>query len=120
MSSPPLKNRIYLVIEDEYYVASELMACLETAGARVLGPVAHLEHALEISTHTPTIDAAIVDVNLQGKMVYPFVDGLLDRNIAVVFVSGYSLADIPQQYRAIPFFQKPIDKAALISRLIEF
>ena len=119
MSHLTLLKRTYLLIEDEYYIASELMACLEQAGARVLGPVAHLEHALEILTHIQTVDAVILDINLHGEMIYPFVDGLLERNIAAVFVSGYNPADIPQQYRALPFLQKPVHKPALIARLAE-
>lgn len=65
-----------------------------------------------------SIEAAILDINLHGEMVYPFVDGLLARNIAAVFVSGYSLADIPQRYRALPFFQKPVDNVALVAGLL--
>ena len=119
MAYLPLLKRTYLLVEDEYYAASELLACLEQAGARVLGPVAHLEHALEILSHIQTVDAAILDINLHGAMIYPFLDGLLERNIAAVFVSGYSLADIPQGYRALPLFQKPVDKRAMIARLAE-
>ena len=118
MSHLPLLKRTYLLVEDEYFAASELMTCLEKAGARVLGPVAHLEQALEISSQLHIIDAAILDINLHSEMVYPFVDDLLARNIAAVFVSGYSLADIPQQYRALPLFQKPVDNAALVAGLL--
>ncbi|UPA26687.1 response regulator [Shinella oryzae] len=118
MSSLPLSERTYLLVEDEYFTASELMACLEEAGARVLGPVAHLDHALEVLSHIQAGDAAILDINLQGEMVYPFIDGLLERNIATVFVSGYEPDDIPQRYRALPSFQKPVDNVALIARLL--
>lgn len=118
MSHRPLLKRTYLLVEDEYFAASELMKCLEEAGARVLGPVAHLEHALEISSHLQFVDEAILDINLHGEMVYPFVDGLLAQNIAAVFVSGYSLTDIRQQYRTLPFFQKPVDNAALVAALL--
>ena len=133
MSHCPLSNRTYLLVEDEYHAASDLMTCLEEVGARVLGPVSqtcleevgarvlgpvsHLNHAMEISRQLLTIDAAILDVNLHGELVFPFARHLIERNVVVVFVSGYSLADIPPQYRALPFFEKPVDKVALIARL---
>ena len=115
----PLKDRTYLLVEDEYYAASDVMAWLENLGARVLGPISHIEHAMEVSKVLVNIDAAILDVNLHGQTVFPLVRELLEKNVAVVFVSGHSRALIPHRYRALPHFDKPLNMTSLVDHLIK-
>lgn len=43
-----LLGRRYLVVEDEYLIAADLIVMLELAGATALGPVAHVQHAMEV------------------------------------------------------------------------
>jgi DNA-binding response OmpR family regulator len=65
-------ERFYLVVEDEYLTASNLMITLEDAGAEVAGPVSSVPAALEvIAEHQSKLDGAILDINLRGEMAYP-------------------------------------------------
>ena len=115
----PLKNQTYLLVEDEYYAASDLVVWLENLGARVLGPISHLEHGMEVCRGLQNVDAAILDVNLQGQTVFPLVRELLEMNVAVLFVSGHGRAFIPQRYRALPHFDKPPNMKSLLDHLIK-
>lgn len=91
-----LNGRRYLIVEDEYLVASDMLMTLENAGATVLGPVSDVEHALEVlANESFNLDAAVLDINLQGQMVYPAASLLAKRGTPFIFVTGYDCADMP-------------------------
>lgn len=116
----PLAGRYYLLVEDEYLVASSLASALEDAGARVLGPVSTVDQAMEI-TRDPSvaIHGAILDVNLQGEMVYPFAEVLAKRNLPIVFVTGYECSAMPDSFRNVPCLTKPCNEQELIAILAD-
>jgi CheY-like chemotaxis protein len=76
---------------------------------KVVGPVASLSDALDLIARTDRLDGAILDINLQGEMVYPLVDALKARDVPVVFSSGYGRHDIPARYADVPLCEKPVD-----------
>lgn len=59
------------------------------------------------------IDAAILDVNLDGEMVYSLAEILIARNIPFVFATGYGAESIEKRFEHIPVLQKPIEKNTL-------
>ena len=71
MPDRSLKNCRVLVVEDEYILAQELEIELQDAGAIVVGPVADLADAVALIQADDGIDAAILDANLGGNMVFP-------------------------------------------------
>lgn len=109
-----LADRQFLVVEDEYLIASEMGIELEAAGAHVVGPIETLEHALDVSARV-SFDCAIVDINLRGAEAYPLIDRLLSAGVPVLLVTGYDTADIPLLYQQIPRIQKPVSRGELIS-----
>ena len=117
MLERPLERRRFLVVEDEYLIAAELLASLEDAGATVFGPVSDLDRALEIATANFPIDGAVLDINLQSKMVYPAAEKLADQKIPLVFVTGYECRSIPSQFAGYPCLTKPINERELIQLL---
>jgi len=64
-----------------------------------------------IDEHAP--DAAILDVNLAGQLVYPVADRLIDRGIPFVFVTGYGRESIDPCYAAIRIIEKPVERQVL-------
>lgn len=118
MSMKVLGGRRYLIVEDEYLIASSVISALEAAGARVFGPVSDIERALEVvGVSGLAIDGAVLDVNLHGEMVYPAAAVLTEQNVPFIFVTGYEGSSIPPQFAHAPCLTKPCDHDQLISLL---
>lgn len=109
MTEPSVEGLRLLVVEDEYLLALYLAEALADLGACVVGPVGSVDAALDLIAHSPGIDAAILDVNLGGEVVYPVADELNSRQVPFVFASGYDRDALPERYRAFGVCTKPID-----------
>ena len=59
--------------------------------------------------------AAVLDVNLDGEVVYPVADAVLARGVPFVFVTGYSADGIDRRFAQVPVLQKPIERQMLQS-----
>ena len=101
--------RRVLVVEDEMLVALLMEGMLADLGYRVAGPAAHLDKALEMARED-AVDAAILDVNVNGKEVYPVADALAARGIPFAFATGYVRAGLRAPYRDRPVLQKPFQR----------
>jgi ActR/RegA family two-component response regulator len=100
-----------LLIEDDWIIADELAVALEDRGVEVVGPAGTVEQALALIAATPQIDAALLDINLRGELVFPVADALLERGVPFVFVTGYNTITIPIRYTDVPCCEKPVDLA---------
>lgn len=96
-----------LVVEDDYLLADDLSDALVAAGATVLGPVPSIEEAATMIDTDSRIDAAILDINLRGDMVFPVADALAGRGIPFAFATGYDQSVLPERYAARPRVEKP-------------
>jgi CheY-like chemotaxis protein len=113
--SKGLKGRCLLVVEDEYLVAADLTASLESLGAEIIGPAASVEAALSHIENTGgRLDGAVLDINLRNERVYPVADVLTARGIPFIFTTGYDAGAIPIAYTRAPRCEKPIDKTQLV------
>jgi CheY-like chemotaxis protein len=74
----PISGRKILVVEDEMIVAWLLEDMLADLGCAVIGPAASINQALAM-IDAEAIDAAVLDVNLNGQMSYPIADVLAAR-----------------------------------------
>lgn len=112
-----LRNKKILVVEDEYLIAQETAEGLREAGCTVSGPIATLREALRIAA-TDDIDAAILDVNLQGELVWPAAHALRARGIPLIFSTGYSdTIKPPSELRDMVLVEKPVRRERLLSAL---
>jgi CheY-like chemotaxis protein len=105
-----------LVVEDEYLVALLLAEDLRAAGCVIAGPHVSLA-AANAAVQGEPFDVAILDVNLNGEMVYPLAEQLTDRGIPLVFLSGYDIGHFPERFRTAPRVAKPHDRAALLGEI---
>lgn len=101
-----------LVAEDEFLVGVQLEEDLRSVGCSTVGPFTTLEMATQAARHE-RFDLAILDINLNGKMVYPLADELAQRGVPFIFLSGYMVADLPDRFREAPQIAKPHDPAVL-------
>ena len=111
-----LGGRRILVAEDGPLVADALVAMLEDAGAIVIGPYAGPTAALDAAAGA--LDAAILDVNLQGGDAVPVADRLAARGVPFLFATGYGDVDmLPERLRDRPRLAKPYADADVLSAL---
>lgn len=113
VSSSPLAGHRVLVVEDEYFLADDIVRALQALGARVIGPYGELEDATRVLDNDGTIDAAVIDINLRSEMVFPLARVLRARNIPFVFATGYDRGTIDAEFQDIRVWEKPVDLAAM-------
>jgi two-component SAPR family response regulator len=109
-----------LVVEDDFLVSLLFEDMLAAAGCVVLGPIPRLADALDAAAKEHC-DVAVLDVNLAGEWVYPVATVLSERNVPVIFVTGYGYDSIPREYAGQPRIAKPFSAQQLsraISRVI--
>lgn len=104
-----------LLVEDEACLAMMLQDLLEDAGYRVI-KAARIPAALALA-EGEDINAAILDVNVAGREVFPVADQLRRRGVPFMFASGYGERGVPGEFRDYPVLQKPYDPVALGSML---
>ena len=104
-------NRI-MIVEDEALVAMALRETLDDLGFSVLGPFNRISEAM-VALRNNRIDAAVLDVNLGGELIYPLADVLTADRVPFVFITGYGADEIEPRYTHVPVLQKPIETGAL-------
>jgi len=77
-----------LVVEDEAMIAMLVEDMVLDFGSEVVGPAARMEEALRLASHA-NLDAAILDVNVGGAVVFPVADVLRGRGVPIIFATGY-------------------------------
>src|SRR3712207_2395001 len=111
-----LAYRRVLIVEDEYFLADDMAQVLRKFGAQVVGPVQTTDKALALLAEEP-VDAAILDINLKGQMVFPVADALREQGVPFVFATGYDASAVPETYRDVPRWEKPFKPEALAKAL---
>jgi CheY-like chemotaxis protein len=112
-------GRQILIVEDELIIAWQIQATVESLGCAVLGPVSSVRAAFELLCNcAEVLDAALLDVNLQGTTVLPVAQECQRRNIPFVLVTGYGLLplDEPLLNNAVRV-RKPFNEADLAKAL---
>jgi DNA-binding response OmpR family regulator len=97
-----------LIVADEPLITAMLEDWLSELGDDVVGPAHNLAKALELAKSE--IDAAIVDVSLGKDNVYPLVQALMARGLALA--TGHGQDGIDPRYRTQSTLTKPFDFAA--------
>lgn len=105
--------RCVLVVEDEALVALELSSGLEDLGWSIIGPASSLESARKLAGQTAIIDAAVLDINIAGQLVYPLARELRERGVPILFCSGYDAVDAGGGLADVPILSKPVNIGAL-------
>ena len=111
-----LQGKSILIVEDVLVIAEQTEFMLMQLGCRVVGPAPSVSRARRLLEHE-TIDAAVLDVNLDDHVVFPLADELAACNIPFVFATGYDSATIPHEYDDRPVILKPYSEHDLIRAL---
>jgi DNA-binding response OmpR family regulator len=111
-----LAGKRILIVEDEYFIASDLKRLLEEADVDVVGPVGNLTAGLTLAENE-RLDAALLDVNREGAFSYQIADRLTRDKVPLIFVTGYDNWALPEQYRDLPSVAKPFRGAAIVDMM---
>ena len=117
MSDHQLEGCRILVVEDEYLIADDMRGALLDAGAEVLGPVPTVDAAMSLVAAEPRLDAALLDINLGGTMVFDLADTLTSRAVPFVFATGYDDSAIPDRFANVPRLEKPVKLRKVLAAL---
>ncbi|HZP75553.1 MAG TPA: response regulator [Pseudolabrys sp.] len=101
-----------LLVEDEALVALAVSELLTELGFTVLGPYSRVSDAAA-AMRERRIDAAILDINLGGELVYPLAEMLEQRGVPFVYVTGYGAESVDPRFEKVPVLQKPIERDVL-------
>ena len=109
-----------MLVEDDFIVAFDMQSLLEEQGANVIGPIADLAEARStLMNRDSQIEAAVLDVNLNGEYVFPLAHELQRAGIPFAFVTAYADNDslFPSELREVPRLAKPVLPNTLLSQL---
>lgn len=102
-----------MVIENDFYHASEIGKALQEAGATVLGPHGTALAALErIAFQSPS--CAVVNINLGDGVLFGVSNALRDKGVPLLFVTDANLDSIPDDLAHVPVLRKPAMKQQII------
>ena len=108
----PLANLRILVVEDEAFIALEIEEQLRWFGCEVIGPVGRLERALELA-RASALDGALLDVTIKGGFSFPVATELRQRDVPIVFSTGYAPESLPAAFQGLPCLRKPFSAKQL-------
>ncbi len=110
-------RRRVLVAEDEYLAALTVVDLLESFGCEVVGPAASID-SLFHSARFEALEAAVLDINIGGTMVWPLADELQRRDVPFLFLSAYSDSGvIPARFAVAPRLGKPLDEDVFLQQM---
>jgi len=110
----PLETRRVLVVEDQYYLATDICEWLGAAGATVIGPAPDAEEACAL-IRKDAPDSAVVDINLGRGPTYEVASELDSRRVPFLFATGYDPAAIPPEFQSAVRLEKPFKSKDLIA-----
>lgn len=109
-----LAGRRVLLIEDDYYLATDTCTALENAGATVIGPLADQQSAAALAGLQP-IDCAVLDINDGNGPSFVAARAMRDYGVPILFLTGYDQAVIPAEFHDAACLQKPVRERDLIA-----
>jgi CheY-like chemotaxis protein len=101
----PPRGSVFLV-EDEVMIRMMVADMLQELGFTVAAEAGEIGEAIRLA-QSAFFDFAILDVNVNGKVISPVADLLKARNRPFIFATGYGSSGLPEEYRDRPALQKP-------------
>src|SRR5258706_14409763 len=105
IATRPPGGSVFLV-EDEVMIRMMVADMLEELGYSVAAEAGEINEAIRLA-QSAQFDLAILDVNVNGKVISPVAELIDSRNIPFVFATGYGSSRLPEEYPGPPGLQKP-------------
>src|SRR3954469_12038461 len=110
-ATTPQAGSVFLV-EDEVMIRMMVADMLEELGYTVAAEAGEINEAIRLAGCTE-FDIAILDVNVNGKVISPVAEVIQARNRPFVFATGYGAQGLPEEFRDRPTLQKPFQMETL-------
>ncbi len=111
-----LQGRSILIVEDEMMVLMNIEDVLKDHGCTHIAAAATVEQALAV-LEGHSFDAAVIDVNLDGRTSHPVADELSAQSIPFVVSTGYGQLALEGSYQNHPVLIKPYRDEALLKAI---
>ena len=111
-----LQGKQVLVLEDDYYLATDACRILEDAGAEVVGPFGRGVDALD-ALERCAVDAGVIDINLGSGPEFRVAEVLRERGIRFIFATGYGDGVVPPDLSSVRRLEKPFKPSELLAAL---
>lgn len=112
-----------LLVEDEPLILIDCESILSAIGVTNIVSVTNAADATSALASQPAgFDVAILDISLSGSSSLPLAELLAQKSVPTGFMSGYSLADLPEAFRTRPYISKPFapdQLRALLEKLLQ-
>ncbi|UGV26845.1 response regulator [Rhodopseudomonas boonkerdii] len=105
------------LVEDEVMIRMMVADMLEELGYRIAAEAGEINEAIRLAG-SAEFDVAILDVNVNGKVISPVAEALAARNKPFIFVTGYGAQGLPEEFRDRPALQKPFQMETLAQMLV--
>src|SRR5579863_10420708 len=107
----PSGGSVFLV-EDEVMIRMMVADMLAELGYSIAAEAGEISEAIRLA-QSAQFDLAILDVNVNGKVISPVADLIKARNRPFIFATGYGSSGLPAEYRDRPALQKPFQIESL-------
>jgi CheY-like chemotaxis protein len=105
------------LVEDEVMIRMMVADMLGELGYIIAAEAGEISEAIKLA-QSIEFDLAILDVNVNGKVISPVADLIAARNRPFIFATGYGSSGLPAEYRDRPALQKPFQIETL-ARMID-
>jgi len=106
IANPASSRAKVLLVEDEVMIRMMVADMLGELGYSIAGEAGDIDEAVRL-VQAADFDIAILDVNVNSKIITPVAEAVTMRGRPFVFATGYGSDGLPEKFRDIPALQKP-------------
>ena len=112
-----IEGNRFLLVEDEPIIGFALEDMMQERGAETAF-ASDSESALRLISEQE-FDGAILDVNLHGVHSYEVARALMQREVNIVFATGYGDKAHPEEFAKVPTIPKPYSIESIVQAFDE-
>ena len=106
-----------LIVDDEILTAHSIETAVQSRGWEVVGPVDQMDVAI-LTAGEEDIQAAVLDLNVEGRLVWPVAAVLKGRGVPFLFLTGYHESQVVHpDYEDVPTLGKPYIERELLAHI---
>lgn len=94
MTATGLSGRSVFLVEDEVMIRMMVADMLEELGYKIAAEAGDITEAMRLA-QAIEFDIAILDVNVNGKVISPVADVIKAKGCPFIFATGYGSSGLP-------------------------